>query len=78
MLFCQCAFGGQPHRAAMVEWDWYFRESLQAIDDWEAILAEREKQEGSESLKVVYPVPVDGTPAGVVESDSSSVAAAEG
>ena len=63
--FVRAGDGGQPQRIqAVVEWDWYFRESLQAIDDWEAILAEREKQLGSESLKVIYPVPLDGTPAG--------------
>lgn len=49
-------------RASMIQWDWYFRESLQAIDDWEAILAAREKEQGRNSLNPIYPVPADGSP----------------
>ena len=44
----------------MVRWDWYFRESLLAIDDWEEILAQREADLGRERLVPEFPVPSDG------------------
>ena len=42
--------------------DWYFRESLVAIDDWETILAEREAEIAQADRIPVYPVPDDGSP----------------
>ncbi|MCP4782665.1 MAG: hypothetical protein GY903_27160 [Fuerstiella sp.] len=41
--------------------DWYFRESLSAIDDWEAILAHREANSPKDASRTpVLPVPTDG------------------
>ena len=46
---------------AMVHWDWYYRESLRAIDDWERLLEQREAEVGREQSMPVFPVPSDGT-----------------
>jgi hypothetical protein len=40
--------------------DWYFRESLIAIDDWETILADRETEVAEADRIPVFPVPVHG------------------
>ncbi len=42
--------------------DWYFRESLLAIDDWEAILADREAEVAEADRIPVFPVPMKGSP----------------
>ena len=42
--------------------DWYFRESLVAIDDWETILVEREAEVAEADRIPVFPVPDDGSP----------------
>ncbi len=44
----------------MVRWDWYFRESLNAISDWEDILAAWEADTPEEERVPVLPVPSDG------------------
>lgn len=48
--------GGEPSR-----WDWYFRESLAAIRDWEAVLTRWDKQ--IPASNPVFPVPGTGAPA---------------
>ncbi len=45
----------------MVRWDWYFRESLQAIDDWERILAGQDTELSQMRTSPIFPVPNDGT-----------------
>ena len=40
--------------------DWHFRETLVAIDDWEAILASREADLPEAQRTPVFPVPTDG------------------
>ncbi len=44
----------------VVREDWYFRESLRAIRDWETVLARCEKEKQPESIVPVCPVPVNG------------------
>ncbi|MHB8969874.1 MAG: NPCBM/NEW2 domain-containing protein [Pirellulaceae bacterium] len=44
----------------VVYWDWYLRESLVAIDDWEQILAQRETDLGRDTLVPLLPLPADG------------------
>jgi len=44
----------------MVRWDWYFRESLTAIRDWEAVLAAWEETTPEEECIPVFPVPANG------------------
>ncbi len=44
----------------VVRWDWYFRESLVAIRDWETILVEWEKATPKEERTPVLPVPANG------------------
>lgn len=56
---------GQRSPAAMppaevVRNDWYLRESLSAIRDWEAILARREESMGKAEPVPAFPVPLDG------------------
>ncbi len=46
--------------AEMVRADWYFRESLVAIRDWEAILAQWSKTTPEAEQAFVFPVPQDG------------------
>ena len=48
----------------MVRGDWYFRESLSAIRDWEAILTRWEQEAPPRARVPVFPVPIDG---GVVD-----------
>jgi len=43
-----------------VRWDWYFRESLAAIRDWETILQRLEKESPPQQTAPVLPVPTDG------------------
>ena len=50
-----------PPFSEVVVSDWYFRESLVAIDDWETILAEREAEVAEADRIPVYPVPDDGS-----------------
>ena len=40
--------------------DWYFRESLGAIRDWEAILARWDKSKPPQTAPPVFPVPAGG------------------
>ena len=42
--------------------DWYFRESLAAIDDWETLLARLDADKSTTPLASILPVPVDGRP----------------
>jgi len=44
-----------------IHWDWYFRESLPAIRDWETLLA-RLEEETSKPQPSIFPVPADGRP----------------
>ena len=44
----------------MARRDWYLRESLRAIRDWEAILAEWEQATPEEQRTPALPVPTDG------------------
>ncbi len=46
----------------MVRRDWYFRESLRAIRDWEAILARWDKTVPEAQRIPVFPVPANGRP----------------
>ena len=51
---------GETASGEMVRFDWYFRESLEAIDDWEAVLETLEKKGLATSEVPAFPVPVDG------------------
>ncbi|MHB1037485.1 MAG: HzsA-related protein [Pirellulales bacterium] len=44
----------------IVRRDWYFRETLPAIRDWEAILARLERETPEEKRTPVFPVPANG------------------
>ncbi len=44
----------------VVRWDWQFRESLNAIRDWESLLARLEKKSPDERQVPILPVPGDG------------------
>ncbi|HID76688.1 MAG TPA: hypothetical protein EYP56_11920 [Planctomycetaceae bacterium] len=46
--------------AGIVRWDWYFRQSLVAIDHWETILASRQAAGRRDGQIPVLPVPSDG------------------
>ncbi|MGQ9729881.1 MAG: NPCBM/NEW2 domain-containing protein [Candidatus Zipacnadales bacterium] len=50
------------HTADMRRWDWYFRESLAAIRDWETILVEWEKATPEDQRTPLLPLPADGSP----------------
>ncbi|MGQ9575033.1 MAG: NPCBM/NEW2 domain-containing protein [Thermoguttaceae bacterium] len=52
--------GAEPDAAAMIRNDWYFRESLAAIRDWETILQRWEKAKSPWSGVPVFPVPLSG------------------
>ena len=49
--------------ATIVRRDWYFRESLTAIRDWEKLLAAWETRTPKPRQVPVFPVPADGKPA---------------
>lgn len=51
---------GSRGELGMVEWDWHFRESLRAIRDWEASLAELGIP--GETHQLLFPLPSDGSP----------------
>ena len=64
-VFVIVAVSGARCRAAlpfseMAVDDWYFRESLIAIEDWETILADRETEVAEMDRVPVFPVPVNG------------------
>ena len=44
----------------LVRRDWYFRQSLRAVRDWETILAEWEKRTPEKDRTPVFPLPADG------------------
>ena len=46
----------------VVREDWYFRESLTAIDDWETLLTRLDADKSSPPLAACLPVPADGRP----------------
>jgi len=53
--------GGRVATASdVVRWDWHFRESLNAIRDWESLLARLEKESPDERQVPILPVPIDG------------------
>ncbi len=49
-----------PSSAEVVRDDWYLRESLRAIADWETILARWEQEEPTADRTPVFPVPESG------------------
>ena len=44
----------------LVRWDWYFRESLVAIRDWETTLERLEKEGHDDHRPSRFPIPMDG------------------
>ena len=53
--------GADPERVVVDKvGDWYLRESLRAIDDWEAILADPGAAELTQEGALLFPVPGDG------------------
>ncbi len=45
------------HGSEVVRNDWYFRESLRAIRDWETILARWEQDKPPQAVPPTFPVP---------------------
>lgn len=52
-----------PAPSAVVREDWYFRETLPAIDAWETIIGRWEKDDPAAKQAPLFPVPSDGAPA---------------
>ena len=58
VLSLATAAAGAPDN--VVRRDWYFRQSLRAIRDWETLLAQWEKRTPEKDRTPVFPLPADG------------------